>query len=423
MSAWDRRQARGKTPWSRVLIGGLLLLLLVLDAYVIHRIYVERMGSALDYYPFWAGGREVLLHQRNPYRPEVMLSIQEAIYGRPALPDENQHGYAYPAYVPLIVAPFLVLPFPVSKPLWVALQQFLLVASVIFVVWATRWSIGLWRLLLLCLAVMTFYYALIGFVLGQSSTWVLFSISLAFWAAARRRSALAGLALAAGLVKPQLVLLPALALLVSLQPGRRLRFVLSLGGATTVLLIWSWLFSGPWFGDYWRLLQAYQGYSLTEFPVLGLAETWLSPVASQVVNWVALGGLLVLFGAVLWRARGNGRVVSSVAMAVVVTQLLVPQTGNYNLVQLALPAVVTLERLNRVQDRYHGLAVAGRVTIWATLVILPWALFPVVKGPSEIRVDVVLLPAAILLTLLGSLWLERQSPNALGAVGGKAGIA
>ena len=155
---------------------GLLLLLLFLDAYAIHQVYVEGVGSALDYYPFWAGGREVLLHQRNPYQPEVMQGIQEAIYGRPALPDENQHGYAYPAYAPLIVSPFLALPLPVSASLWIAMQQALLVASVVLVVRATRWSIGPWHLLLLCLAAMTFRYALIAFVLGQTSTWVLFSL-------------------------------------------------------------------------------------------------------------------------------------------------------------------------------------------------------------------------------------------------------
>jgi hypothetical protein len=402
MSALNRWLAQGEKPWLRALIGVVLFLLLFLDAYAIHQVYGQRAGNALDYYPFWAGGREVLLHQRNPYRPEVMLSIQQAIYGRPALPDENQHGYAYPAYAPFIVSPFLALPFPVSASLWIAIQQFLLVASVVLVVRATHWPIGPWRLLLLCLAAMIFRYAMIAFVLGQTSTWVLFSLSLALWAATRRRSGLAGLALAAGLIKPQLVLLPALALLVTLQPGRRLRLVLSLGGATAVLLVCSWLFAGFWMGDYWQLLQAYQGYSTTQFPIVTLAQTWLSPAVSQILNLVALGGLLALYAVTLWRARGSGRVVLPVAMAVVVTQLLVPQTGSYNLTLLVLPAVVALQRLDRVQIRGHWIAFVGRVTVWASLVIVPWVLLPVVEGQSGIPLDVVLLPALILLALVGA---------------------
>lgn len=417
MSVLNRWRAQGDKPWSRALIGGLLLLLLVLDAYALYQVYFQRVGTVLDYYPFWAGGREVLLHRQNPYDPEVMLSIQQAIYGRPALPDENQHGYAYPAYAPLIVAPFLALPFSVSVTLWVAIQQFLLVASVILVVRATRWSIGPWHLLLLCLVAITCRYALIAFVLGQTSTWVLFGLSLALWAATRRRSGLAGLALAAGLIKPQLVLLPALALLVSLQSGRRLRLVLTLGGATAVLLVCSWLFAGFWMGDYWQLLQAYQGYSATQFPVLALSQAWLPPAVSQILNLVAIGGLLTLYAVTLWRARGSGRVVLPVAMAVVVTQLVVPQTGNYNLTLLVLPAVVALQRLNREQVRGHWLALAGRAMVWATLAIVPWVVQPVLRRPNEIPVDVVVLPLLILLALLGALWLETRRPDALEAVG------
>ncbi len=399
------------------------MVLLLLDAYALHQAYVQRMGNALDYYPFWAGGRQVLLHQRNPYSPDVMRNIQVAIYGRPALPGENQHGYAYPAYSPLIVAPFLALPFSISAALWIAVQQVLLVASIALVVRATGWSLRPWHLALLCLAAMTYRYAMIAFVLGQTSTWVFFCLSLALWAATRQRAGLAGLALAGGLIKPQLILLPALALLVTLQPARRLRLILSLGGTAAVLLVGSWLLAGVWLGDYWRLLQDYQGYSTTQFPVLALAQVWLPNGVGRVLNLAAIGGLLVPYAAVLWRARGSGQVALPLAMAVVVTQLLVPQTGSYNLTLLVLPAVVALERLNRVQIRHCRLAIAGRVLVWTSLVILPWLLLPVVKGRDEIPLDVVVLPLLVLLVLLGSLWLEKQRPDAREALDGKVGVA
>ena len=50
MSALNRWRAQGDNPWSRALIGGLLLLLLLVDAYAIHQVYVQRVGNALDYY-------------------------------------------------------------------------------------------------------------------------------------------------------------------------------------------------------------------------------------------------------------------------------------------------------------------------------------------------------------------------------------
>ena len=108
-------------------------------------------------------------------------------------------------------------------------------------------------------------------------------------------------------------------------------------------------------------------------------------------------------------------------MAVVVTQLLVPQTGSYNLTLLVLPSVVALQRLDWVRARHRWFAVAGRVIVWASLVIVPWLLLPVVKRQSGIPLDIVVLPTLILLVLLGSLLLEAQGLDALETAGEKAG--
>ena len=400
MRKLERWHAQLDRSWLSLLMAACLILLLAIDAYAMYKIYVQRMDNALDYYPFWAGGREVLLHRQSPYEPEVMLSIQEAIYGRPALPDENQHGYAYPAYSPLIVFPFLLLAWPVSTSVWIALQQFLVIAAVILIVRATGWSISPWHLLLLCLVTMSFRYAMITLVLGQTSIWVLLALSLALWAGTRRRSGLAGLALAAGLLKPQLVLLPALALLVSLPSKHRLRLLLSLGAAIAILFLGSWLLAGPWLSDYWHLLQAYTGYSATQFPILDLADTWLSPSISHIANLAVICGLLVLFAAVLWRARGSGRLALPVATAVITTQLVVPQTGSYNLAVLVLPAIVALQWFNRLQYRGQWYALAGRAVVWATLTLVSWLLWLILPGKGGVAIDKVVSPLLILLAIL-----------------------
>jgi len=369
------------------------------------------VGNALDYYPFWAGGREVLIHQQNPYDPQVTLDIQQAIYGRAARPGENQHQYAYPAYAAFAVFPFMVLPFSLSAPLWMAVQQVLLIASIVVVLRSGGGRIGAWQQLLLCLAAMTFRYAMIALVLGQTATWVVFGLSLALWATARGRAGLAGLALAAGFIKPQLVLLPALALLVSLEPGRRLRLILSWGGAMGALFLLSWLFSGFWVDDYLRVLQTYVGYSTTEFPILALSKRWLNPTASWYLNLVATGGLLALYVAVLWRFRASGRLAFPVAMAVGITQLVAPQTGSYNLTLLVLPAAVALQRPGGALAKVPWIGVVGRVVVWASLAIVPWMLFPLVTGPEGIPLDSVVLPVLILLALLGSRSNEDSEPN------------
>ena len=396
----------GKRLWSKaVALVALLLALLIADAYAVYRVHIQRLGNALDFYPFWAGGREVLLHRRGPYDPEVMLQIQQAIYGRPARPDENQHGYAYPAYAPFIVWPFLPLPFPAAAALWIAAQQVLVVAAVALTIRAADWRPGLGTLAVLCLAAMTFRYSMISFVLGQTAVWVLFWLAVALWAARRRHDVAAGLALVAAAIKPQLVIPPALALLMIL-PGPRRRRVLGVwSGTMALLLALSVLFIGPWLADYVRQLRAYQDYSTTRFPILALAGEWLPPPGSAWLNALSIAVLLGGLIAVLWRRRGTGQVALPVALSVIVTQLVVPQTGSYNLTLLLLPAVVLLAYWNR--QRYAGrAALAARVLIWADLVLIPWLLWPIVQGKAGSAWDLVLVPL-VLLAAVPWQWLTR----------------
>jgi hypothetical protein len=382
-----------------VVVAIVLLLGLLADSYAMYRVHVQRLGNALDFYPIWAGSREVVLNRHNPYDPDVMREIQVAIYGRPALPEENQHGYAYPAYTSLVLLPFLLLPFPVAASLWIAVQQLLLVAAVILVVQATDWRTGPWRLALLSLVAMTFRYSMITFVLGQTAIWVLFCLALALWAARRQRYTLAGLALTAGAIKPQLVVLPALALLASLRPRPRQRALLTAGGTLILLLGGSFLLAGNWTGDYWQQIQSYSGYSTTQFPLQALAEIWLAPPISQAINTMAVAALLGVLAWVLWQWRGSGQIALPVALAVVVTQLVVPQTGSYNLVLLLLPAIVALQRLSTGRSRRQPLTIAGRVLVWADLLVIPWLLWPVIQYEGGTPLDLVVVPALLLLVI------------------------
>lgn len=216
---------------------------------------------------------------------------------------------------------------------------------------------------------MTFRYSMITFVLGQTAIWVLFGLTVAFWAARQQRGVLTGLALAAGTIKPQLVILPALAPLASLSPQQRKRLFLTLGGAMVLLLGGSWLFAGSWIADCWRQIQAHQGYSTIQFPILALADTWLPRSISQVLNAAVIAALLGVLGAVLWHGRGREQAAQPLALAVVVSQLVVPQTGSYNPALLLLPAIVVLQRLSASGFRRQPLAIAGQVLVWANPVV------------------------------------------------------
>jgi hypothetical protein len=80
--------------------------------------------------------------------------------------------------------------------------------------------------------------------------------------------------------------------------------------------------------------------------------------------------------------------------------LVVPQTGSYNLVLLLLPAIVALQRLGTGRFRRQPLAVAGRVLVWADLVVVPWLLWPLVQTEGAPPLDQVLVPGILLLVIL-----------------------
>src|SRR5882724_11316097 len=69
-----------------------------------------------DLYPRWYGARELLLHHRDPYSPEISREIQGAYYGHPfdtsgADRGRDQQRFAYPVYVVFFLAPTIELPF------------------------------------------------------------------------------------------------------------------------------------------------------------------------------------------------------------------------------------------------------------------------------------------------------------------------
>src|SRR5579863_7450866 len=77
-------------------------------------------GNLSDLYPRWLGARELLLHHRDPYSPELTREIQIGYYGRaldPARPQDpmDQQSFAYPVYVVFLFAPTMTFPFAVVQ--------------------------------------------------------------------------------------------------------------------------------------------------------------------------------------------------------------------------------------------------------------------------------------------------------------------
>ncbi len=129
------------------------------------------------------------------------MRSQLAVFKRPAEPGEDQLGFAYPPFSILPILPLLFLPFDWASAVWLAL---LILCWVGAVFWVTRKS-PLWPGLL----VAAFYPVFFGLILGNfvSLTAALLAVLVGVYLFDQRPSgliqALAGVAAAYLLVKPQ----------------------------------------------------------------------------------------------------------------------------------------------------------------------------------------------------------------------------
>src|SRR5262249_34303120 len=102
-------------------------------------------GNLSDLYPSWLASRELLLHHRDPYTPEITREIQAGYYGRlidPSRPNDpkNQQAFAYPLYVALLLAPTVKLQFAQVQVIFRWLLAGLTALSVLLWLAALGWK-------------------------------------------------------------------------------------------------------------------------------------------------------------------------------------------------------------------------------------------------------------------------------------------
>src|SRR5262249_9024266 len=87
--------------------------------------------------PAWLGTRELLVHHRDPYSPEITADIQKGVWGRtvdarnPGDPKDGSR-FAYPLYVVFLLAPAILVSFSTAEVLFVGFAITAIVFSVLF---------------------------------------------------------------------------------------------------------------------------------------------------------------------------------------------------------------------------------------------------------------------------------------------------
>jgi Glycosyltransferase family 87 len=299
-------------------------------------------GNLSDLYPRWLGARELLLHHRDPYRPEITREIQTGYYGRPLDPNhaddpKDEQGFAYPVYVVFFLAPTIGLPFPVVQTGFRWLLVVVTLVSVPLWLRVLRWHPSAAVTAILIILTFGSYAVVQGIKLQQLSLVVSGLIAGCAAALVAGHLALAGFLLALATIKPQLALpMAAWLVLWAISDWHRRRpFIWSLGVTIAILLAASEYILPGWMGRFRDAVAAYCQYT-------GGAGSLLDVLATPVLGKIMAGGAVIAIAGVGWQLRRvtNDSVVFSTMLALVlaITLVIVPSFAPYNQI-LLLPAM------------------------------------------------------------------------------------
>ncbi len=327
-------------------------------------------GNLSDLYPRWLGARELLLHHRDPYGPDVTREIQAGYYGRPLNPNraadpKDEQRFAYPVYVVFLLAPLVDLPYSVVQPAFLWLLIALTGLSVLWWLRSAGWrppTADVWVVVILSLGS---FPAAQGLKLQQLTLLVAPLLAVCVLLVTRERLLLAGFLLAIVTIKPQLALLFAGWIVIWTISDLRRRWRLLAGFAITLAVLFcaGELVLPGWFPRFLAGLVAYRQYT-------GGADSCLDVLVTPAVGHWLTAALLAGLAVVCWRSRkaasDSCEFFQTTAVVLATTVVVVPMVAPYNQL-LLLPAI--LVTLRDWRSLYAGRA---RVLTMIAVSTLAW---------------------------------------------------
>jgi hypothetical protein len=332
-------------------------------------------GNLSDLYPRWLGARELLLHGRDPYSPEVTREIQEGFYGRvldPARPEDprDQEGFAYPTYVVFFLAPTLHLPFETVRKGFFWFLVACAIAAVPLWLRVLGWPLPWWAQGSAMIFAIGSLPIMQGLKLNQMTLFVALLIAAAIALFVSDHPIPAGVLLAMATIKPQHVWLLLLWLTVWTVSDwrRRYRWLVSFLLTMAVLFAASEFYLPHWIPRFLHAVHEYRNYS-------GAASV-LDKLFPQPWSWLLQLLIAAATAQVCWKNRRSAQgtqafaVTVALVLAATVTLTIVPSYALYNQAML-LPAVLLIVRERHTfwaRNRLSRLL----LSLVAILLVWPW---------------------------------------------------
>ncbi len=385
--------------WIRPRYGFALLLGLSLFALLtlgLRATFTSKVPGANDFYPRWRGAQLFWRERIDPYSDEASLAIQEGIYGRPALPEEDQVLFVYPFYTVFFLLPMSWLNYEWAQPVWLAVVMLSVITAVLLTLKLVEWKMPFWLLAITFIWAIFFYNSSRTVILGQFAGPVFLAMVAALLALKHDRDVAAGLLLALSTVKPQMTFLLVIALLIWAVGQRRWHFIGSFIAAILLLTGLSFALLPGWLFGFVDQVLFYPAYTITGsslWVVTGYYWPWLGkPVENGLV--------LLLLAYLLWQWRKLWRLPLTslqflilISLTLIITNMVVVRTATTNYIIMYVPLFLVLKAISQKWRRGD---------LWVALILLGsivgmWALFLAsVQGDTEHPIMYLPLPFLLL---------------------------
>jgi len=343
MPTWNMTRHPPKALW--ILISALLLGIFAVEVFALHGYAVESPGTA-DFFARWYGGKELVLHGRNPYDREIDLEAQKIMFGRYSRPDEDQVNFAYPLYTVYLFWPLTFVRYAWAQAIWMTVLQFSLVALTALTLVLSTWKPHLGVLASTIVWGVFFYPGARAIMLGQFSILVSLAALIAVWGLLTDRGGLGGSALALATIKPQMVFLVIPFLLLWAWRRRQWRFIAGFGGTLAVLGISSLLWVPDWIFRFVNNIGAYSQYVGFGNPLENLTARF-APGWDHLLTPLVTAALLALLAYFWYRplTAHPDEFLWALTWTLLIGNLIAFRSATANHVMLYLPLIFVFKRL------------------------------------------------------------------------------
>jgi hypothetical protein len=400
---------RSKIPgWLRI-----SLIILIPAAFAVLTLtnyrYVLDSPGGNEFLPRWMGAQAWLKDNVSPYDPSVSAESQQIIYGRPAMIElgEDPARFLYPLPVMAVIAPFGMLPYEVSRTIWMTLIELGLPLLALISIRTSRWRASTAMLSLAMLFSLAWYHGFRSVILGDFSVFEALFIAGALLAVQRKQDILAGILLTLSLSNPQLSFLLILFILFWAISNRRWALIASFLGFSIVLTVIFTILLPDWPLRWIQQILEFGTYHATDPPA-----AIISRIFPPIANWVWLSITVLSLVYLLWEwfmalRKDENWFQWTAAMTLVITNLLIYRTTSTSYLVLIPGLFIIFSIWNR---RWHRRGELGIIIVLVGLFLGLWSLFLLrLEGSQESALMFIPFPLIVLLGLWWVRWWAIRS--------------